>query len=103
MQHLKKVRISPLFYLSSREKTVVLPKIPLKTAIFAKKIEKFSKNDLQSSETMIYYVSVARRKRQRSEADINTTLLQNLIFEKLSGFEKIEKKFKKTICKVKKV
>ena len=76
VQHFKKVRISPLFYLSSREKTVVFPKIPLKTAIFAKKMQKFSKNDLQSFKTMIYYVSVARRNRQRSEADIKHKILR---------------------------
>ena len=43
---------------------------------------------------MIYYVSVARRKRRSIEADIELKILQIAKFLKKLGFEKIEKNSK---------
>ena len=66
------------------------------------KIEKISKTDLQNPKTMIYYVSVARRKRRSSGADVKREKLslRHWVLE-MSGLKK-SKKIQKTICKVKK-
>ena len=62
--------------------------------------QKISKLRLQSSETMIYYVSVARRKRRCSEADITLKILRIMKFWNFRFWKK-SKKFQKTICKTK--
>ena len=50
---------------------------------------------------MIYYVSVARRKRRSSEADINAEKFCGSWNFERAGFEKKSKKFQKVICKIK--
>ena len=55
----------------------------LKNFPVLKKIEKNSKNDLQKQKSMIYYVSVARRMRRSSEADIT---LKNFADRNLKNF-----------------
>jgi len=56
-------------------------------------LRKSFKNDLQNKKSVIYYVSVARRKRRCSEADINTGKFCGSQFETF-GFEKNRKKSK---------
>ena len=80
----------------------ILPRSPWISPEKPEKIEKNLKFRLQKRNSMIYYVSVARRKRRCSEADITLKNFADRNFWKPSGFKKIEK-ISKTICKNKKL
>ena len=56
---------------------------------------------MQKQKTMIYYVSVARRTRRSSEADITLKNFADRKFEKLPVLKKIEKISKKRFAKTK--
>ena len=109
-KEVKSVKLS-LFFVAfcPPVKTLYFPAISLKITVFsekmhfsAEKTRKKSKNDLQSSKTMIYYISVAPLEGGCSEADIKHCTLANLPFFEKSGFEKKRKKIQKLICKVQK-
>ena len=75
---------------------------PWKPCFLPEKCDFFLQNGLQSSKSVIYYVSVARQKRRSSEADIKCKEIWWSWFWKTSGFEKNRKKFTKRFAKFKK-
>ena len=81
--------------------SAISPRSPRISPEKPEKIEKNLKFRLQKRNSMIYYVSVARRKRRCCEADITLKNFADRNFLKNFRFKKIEKISKKRFAKTK--